>query len=154
MVSPCEVLDKLLNMEVTGVTAHEMIGVSHNLRMASANLITVHNVTSANTNTQAHHMQGCLTHGSLLEIPVTIGETTYTAVVDSASEVNIIRSDVYQNDMRILIVSEVDMVLCDTNGGNNHLLGLVPDLEMKVGTLRTMTGIRAPPLCPMHFSPE
>jgi hypothetical protein len=137
MVSPRDVLDKLLNMEVTGVTAREMIEVLCDRSTALADLIRVHNVTSANTNAQAHHMQGCLTHSSLLEIPVTIGETTYTAVVDSGSEVNIIRSDIYQHDVRIPIVSEVDMSLRDANSGNNHLLGLVPNFEMKVAALRT-----------------
>jgi hypothetical protein len=92
-------------------------------------------------------VQGCLTHGSLLEIPVTIGETTYTAVVDSGSEVNIIRSDIYQNDVRIPIVSEVDMSLHDTNSGNNCLLGLVPDLEMKVGALRTWGSVWVSEMC-------
>jgi hypothetical protein len=147
MVSPRDILDKVLNTEVTGVTAREMVGVSRDLSTALADLIRVRTVTSANANAQAHHVQGCLTHGSLLEIPVTIGETTYTAVVDSGSEVNIIRSDMYQNDVRIPIVSEVDMLLCDTNGGNNRLLGLVPDLEMKVGTLRTWSSVWVSETC-------
>jgi hypothetical protein len=74
MVSPRDVLDKLLNMEVTGVTAREMIGVLCELSMALADPIRICNVTSANADVQTHRMQGCLTHGSLLEIPVTIGK--------------------------------------------------------------------------------
>jgi hypothetical protein len=58
MVSPRDILDKLLNTEVTGVTAHEMIGVSHDLSTVLADLIRVRNMTSANANAQAHHVQG------------------------------------------------------------------------------------------------
>ena len=29
------------------------------------------------------------------------------------------------------------MTLCDANGGNNRLLGMIPDLEMKIGGLST-----------------
>jgi hypothetical protein len=146
--SPHDILDKLLNTEVMGVTACEMIGVSCNISTALADVIRVRNVTLVNTDIQAHHVQECLTHGSLLEIPLTIGETIYTAVVDSGSEVNIIRSDVYQNDVRILIVSKVDMSLHDANSGNNHLLGLVPNLEMKVGILRTWGSVWVSETCP------
>jgi hypothetical protein len=58
-LSPRDVLEKLLNTEVMGVTAREMIGVSHDLSTALVDLIRVHK--------QAHHMQECLTHGSLLK---------------------------------------------------------------------------------------
>jgi hypothetical protein len=88
-----------------------------------------------------------------LEISVTIGEITYMAVVDSGSEVNIIRSDMYQNDVRILMVSEVDMLLRDTNGGSNWLLGLVPNLEMKVGALRTWGSVWVSEMCPPTILP-
>ena len=30
------------------------------------------------------------------------------------------------------------MTLCDANSGNNQLLGMIPDLEMKIGGLSTM----------------
>jgi hypothetical protein len=71
----------------------------------------------------------------------------YMAVVDSGSNVNIIRSDIYQTDMRIPMVSEVDMLLHNINGGNNFPSGLVPNLAMRVGMLRTWGSIWGSELC-------
>ena len=57
MVNPRDVLDKLLDIKVTGVTAREIIGVSCNLSTALANLTKVKGVPVilATPTVQVHH---------------------------------------------------------------------------------------------------
>ena len=92
-VAPQAVLNKLLSTEIC-VTAREMITASPSVSKALSELIQLKNVTSANATSQSHHMSRCRHHSTLLEVLVTIGNTMYTAVVDSGSEVNIIQRDV------------------------------------------------------------
>ena len=119
------------------VTACEMITTSPSVSKALSELIWVKNVMSANATSQSHHMSRCRHRSTLLEVPVTIGNTTYTAVVDSGSEINITRRDVWKNDIKVSMDPDVSMSLHDANGGNNWLLGLIPNLEIKIGGLST-----------------
>ena len=135
-VAPQAVLNKLLSMEIC-TTAHEMITAFPSVSKALSELIQLRNVTSANATSQSHHISGCRRCSTLLKVPVTIGNTMYTAVVDSGSEVNIIERDVWKNDIKVPMDPNMSMSLCDANGGNNWLLGLIPDLEIKMGELST-----------------
>ena len=119
------------------VTAREMIAASPSISKALAEMIRVRNVPSTNVVSQSHHTSGCQHRTSLLEVPITLGNTTYTAVVDSGSEVNVIRKDVWKNDVKVPMDPNASMTLCDANGGNSRLLGMIPDLEMKIGGLST-----------------
>ena len=92
---------------------------------------------STNVVSHSHHTSGCRHRTSLLEVPITLGNTTYTAVVDSESEVNVIRKDVWKNDIKVPMDPNASMTLRDANGGNNRLLRMIPDLEMKIGRLST-----------------
>ena len=134
--NPQAVLDKLLSTEIS-VTAQEMIAASPSISKALAEMIRVRNVPSTNVVSQSHHTSGCRHRTSLLEVPITLGNTTYTAVVDSGSEVNVIRKDVWKNDVKVPMDPNASMTLRDANGGNNRLLGMIPNLEMKIGGLST-----------------
>ena len=132
-VAPQAVLNKLLSMEIC-VTACEMISASPSVSKVLSELIWLKNVTLAIATSQSHHMSRCRHHSTLLEVPATIGNTTYTAVVDSGSEV---WRDIWSNDIKVPMDPDASMSLCDANRGNNWLLGLIPDLEIKIGGLST-----------------
>ena len=102
MVNPHDVLDKLLDIEVTGVTAREIIGVSCDLSTALADLTKVKGmpVIPATPTVQVHHARDSIDQRALLELPVVIGNNTYMAIIDSGSQVNIIRDDLYRNDIK------------------------------------------------------
>ena len=136
MLNPCDVLEKLLDIEVTGVTVHEIIRVSCDLSIALANLTKVKGmpVILATPTVQVHHAWDSIDQWALLELPVVIGNNTYIAVIDSGSQVNIIRDDVYRNNVKVLKVTNVKMSLCDANG---ILIGLVPNLEIQIGAPKT-----------------
>ena len=139
MVNPCDVLDKLLDIKATGVTAREIIGVSHNLSTALADLTKVKGVPVilATPTVQVHHARDSIDQQALLELPVVIGNNTYIAIIDSGSQVNIIRDDVYRNNVKVPKVTNVEMSLRNANGGDNVLIGLVPNLEIWIGALKT-----------------
>ena len=40
------------------------------------------------------------------------------------------RDDVYRNNVKVPKVADVEMSLCNANGSNNVLIGLVPNLEI------------------------
>ena len=57
---------------------------------------------------------------------------------DLGSEVNIIRKNMWKNIVKVPIEPNVSMMLYDANGSNNWLLGMISNLEMKIGGLSTM----------------
>ena len=73
---------------------------------------------------------------------------TYIAIIDSGSQVNIIRDDVYKNDVKVPKVTNVEMSLCNANGGDNILIGLVPNLEIWIGALKTWGNVWVSKNCP------
>ncbi|KAH0835608.1 hypothetical protein J3R83DRAFT_9341, partial [Lanmaoa asiatica] len=73
----------------------------------------------------------------LLRVPVKIGKYTYNAVVDSGSEVNLIKHWVWENDLKIPMDVGATMPLHDANGGTSILKGLIPDLKLKISGLIT-----------------
>ena len=77
-----------------------------------------------------------------------IGNNTYIAVIDSGSQVNLIRDDVYRNDVKVLKVTDVEMSLRKANGGGNILIGLVPNLEIWIGALKTLGNVWISENCP------
>jgi hypothetical protein len=80
-----------------------MIAASPSINKALAEMIQVRNMPSANTTiSQSHHTSGCRHRTSLLEVPIILGNTTYMAVVDSDSEVDVIRKDVWKKVMPTL----------------------------------------------------
>ena len=79
MVNPRDVLDKLLDIEVTGVTVCEIIRVSRDPSTALANLTKVKGmpVIPATPTVQVHHARDSIDQQALLELPVVIGNNTY-----------------------------------------------------------------------------
>ena len=43
----------------------------------------------------------------------------------------------YRNNVKVPKVTNVEMSLRDANGGDNVLIGLVPNLEIRIGALKT-----------------
>ena len=69
-------------------------------------------------------------HGPLLTVPVRIADKVYSTVVDSGSEVNIIIRGLWEK-LQVPMDIDVSLTLCDVNGGNGELKGLIPDLPIQ-----------------------
>jgi hypothetical protein len=144
--TPRDVLTKLLNTQIS-LTAGEILGTSRELSIALADQIRVKNVTAANA--AANHT--CANHGSLLRVPVRVGRYTYNAIIDSGSEVNLIKRRVWENDLKVPMDVGASMTLHDANGGTSTLKGIIPDLELKIGGLITTSNYWVTTTCPLDI---
>ena len=144
--TPRDVLTKILNTQIS-LTVGEIIGTSWKLCIALADQICVKTMTSANA--ISNHI--CTDHGTLLQVPVWVGRYTYRAIIDSGSEVNLIKHQVWEKDLKVSIDVGASMTLHDANGGTSTLKGIIPSLELKIGELITTSNYWVTTTCPLDI---
>ena len=144
--TPHDVLTKILNTQIS-LTVGEIICTSLELSIALANQIHVKTMTSANT--ISNHT--CADHGTLLQVPVRVGRYIYNAIIDSGSEVNLIKRQVWEKDLKVPMDVSASMTLHDANGGTSTLKGIIPNLELKIGGLITTSNYWVTTTCPLDI---
>jgi hypothetical protein len=145
-ITPRDVLKKILSTQIS-LTAGEILGTSRELSIALADQIRVKNVASVSASTN----HTCANHSSLLRVPVKVGNYTYNAIIDSGSEVNLIKRRVWENDLKVPMDVSASMTLHDANGGTSTLKGIIPDLELKIGGLITTSNYWVTTTCPLDI---
>jgi len=110
-----EVIAKILNTQIS-LTARDILGTSQELSTALADQICFRTVTVATSATH-HVISGHKRDSLLLMVPITIGNNTVRAIVDSGSEVNLIRWDIWKQDLKVPMDISTTMELHDANGG-------------------------------------
>jgi len=146
---PKKVLSKILSMKVE-LTMGEILSNSQELTQALAVQIRFRYVTSSKSMLQAHHICVSHVHGPLLTVPVRIENQVYKAIVDSGSEVNIITWELWEK-LQVLMDVDASLMLCDANGGNGELKGLIPNLAIQIGGLTTHSNFWVSTECPLDI---
>ena len=144
--TPHDVLTKIPNTQIS-LTVGEIIGMSQELSTALADRIHVKTVTLANT--ISNHT--CADHGTLLWVPVQVGRYTHNAIIVSGSEVNLIKCQVWEKDLKVPMDVSVSMMLRDANGGTSTLKGIIPNLEPKIRELITTSNYWVTTTCPLDI---
>ncbi|KAI0310766.1 hypothetical protein OF83DRAFT_1088149 [Amylostereum chailletii] len=78
-----------------------------------------------------------LTHEKLLQFEVSINGHPITAILDSGSQLNIIRKEIADLHVRLPLDRGHTLRMSDANGGKGDLLGIIQDAPIRLGTLQT-----------------
>ncbi|KAF8158653.1 hypothetical protein K438DRAFT_1620500, partial [Mycena galopus ATCC 62051] len=139
------VLNRVLDTPVT-MTFREILVTSKDLRTDVQDLIKVKNVRAILLGeTRNHPLIASFgwpqTNGILIKIDMKTGGRNVCAIIDTGSELNIVRGDT----ARQVIQQPVDMgrvtSMNDANGGQGQLRGLIQDVDFSCGGAFTMTDL-------------
>ncbi|EGN96908.1 hypothetical protein SERLA73DRAFT_75755, partial [Serpula lacrymans var. lacrymans S7.3] len=82
-----------------------------------------------------------ITHADLVRVPVTSNGETITAIVDSGSALNIVSRTIWENLIRLPMDTSIRPVVKDANGGFGRLDGLVNNVALYCGEVKTYANI-------------
>ncbi|KAJ8462651.1 hypothetical protein ONZ51_g10764 [Trametes cubensis] len=132
-VDPTAVLDKILDAPVT-LSVRDVVGVSKDVANCLQEALKVKKADMVPA--PASHLVTSKA-GSLIRLEMECNQKPVSFIVDTGSQLNIISESVCKNVVRRPINTGEAISINDANGGSGRLLGLVEDIPLKIGHVKT-----------------
>ncbi|KAJ3019325.1 hypothetical protein NUW54_g112 [Trametes sanguinea] len=127
------ILNKILDSQLT-LSVREVVGVSKDVAGRLQDVLKVKRaefVPPPATNLVTTHT------GALICVEVECNHRPVSFIVDTGSQLNIISEEICKKIVRRPINTEEAITMNDANGGSKNLLGLVEDIPLKFGHIKT-----------------
>lgn len=79
--------------------------------------------------------------GLLIQLQMQCAGRPITAIIDTGSQLNIVNKETCDSKIRLPVDYQRTMSIADANGGNGQLIGLVSDVPLGCGRVRTMANV-------------
>lgn len=140
-----EVVNKILDVAVS-MPLRDILGTSKELCSGIQDMIRIKNSKIATTALSRKEpiVASSLVdenQGLLIQITVECEGTPMDAIIDTGSQVNIVREDIAQQFIRKPIDLSKRITMNDANGGLGHLKGLISNVSFACGGVHTRTGL-------------
>ncbi|KAA1478915.1 hypothetical protein DENSPDRAFT_756726, partial [Dentipellis sp. KUC8613] len=155
LADPSRLMGELLKTPFS-VTIGELLGVSRemsqlmseNLKMKSVNLLakpdweTYHaSEPESESDIPESYVFGAKTHGLLISINMECNGSPIRAIIDTGSELNVVRTDVYRTVIQQPMDVEAKVRMNDVNGNQSTLRGLVQNVGLRCGAVATLANM-------------
>src|SRR6202790_4034349 len=141
-VSVLNVLDQVLNTKVE-LAIGEVIGVSRELSGQLANAIKFksHNKPTEVALTTLGNGSRAKTRGLLIKIMVECDGKPIQAIIDTGSQLNIVSERICKSKIQRPIDCTATVSMNDANGGQGKIEGIVEDVPLDYGSVRTRANL-------------
>ncbi|KAJ7746658.1 hypothetical protein B0H16DRAFT_1889061 [Mycena metata] len=138
------IVDRLMDLQLP-MTVREAIVASKEIRNGIQDIIRLKNVKAVMLGQDSPLVASWTwprSEGVLIQIEMEIGGRRVVAIVDTGSQLDVVRADV----AALVLHRPVDMTrvtnMNDANGGRGQLRGFIHDIELSCGGVLTRTGLR------------
>ena len=135
-VNPHDVMLKILNTPIT-LAVGEVVGAS---KEVSGLLQEVLKYKAQKSDTPIVSLVNNTSRGTLIRLNIECDNRVISAIVDTGSELNIIRKDVWKQ-IGIPMDIRKQCTIHDANGGEGILHGLVENVSLKCGGVQTLANV-------------
>ena len=138
-VNVLNVLDRVLNTRVE-VAVGEIIGVSRELSNQLVNAMKFKSPKAAEAAGFTAFSEGFppASQGLLIKIRVECDGIPIEAIIDTGSQLNIVKESICKNRIKRPIDCNATMAMNDANGGKGRLNGIVKKVPLDFGSVRTV----------------
>lgn len=136
-IDPAKIAEKLLDLPIT-LPVREIAGSSKEIASSLIDMLKLKKPepTAATSISPTTHL--VTTHTApLIRLEMECNFKPVTFIVDTGSQLNIISEKVCKNIVRKPINTGEAITMNDANGGTGRLLGLVEDIPLKIGHVKT-----------------
>ena len=130
------------------LTAGELIGSSPKLSQMLSDHIRVKTMKESEIPATVHHVKEINVRQNLLQLLISIHGKTFEAVVDTGSEINVMKYSIWHDWAKVPMNVTASMHLTDVNGGISQLHGLVPEMTFQIGIVDCKTSFWISDNCP------
>src|SRR6202451_748577 len=141
-VNPCAVLDQVLNAKVE-LAVGELIGVSRELSSQLANVIKPKTAKASDSVglTTIGNTFRTKTRGLLIKVTMECDGNSIQGIIDTGSQLNIVNEKICKSRIKRPIDYSATVSMNDANGGEGKLGGIVENVPLDYGSVRTRANL-------------
>ena len=118
------------------------------VRILSLLLMIPHDSYFVQVTATVHHVKEINVQQNLLRLPISIHGKMFEAMVDTGSDINVMKYSIWHDWAKVPMDVTASMHLTDNNGGISQLHGLVPEMTFQIGIVDCKTSFWISDNCP------